>query len=64
MQDFGSRAICICYQFLEIVDLIFSVNKGYFNKITNFYIVWSKIIGVEESESVISFSKLLISFSQ
>ena len=59
MKEFGGRGILICDQFLEIVDLIFSVRKDYFNKIANFYKVWSKILGVQKSESVISFSKLL-----
>ena len=58
MQDFGGPRIWICYLFLDIVDLIFSVTKDYFNKITNFYKVWSKLSAVEESESVINFSKL------
>ena len=61
---FQSFLSVICYQFLEIVDLIFSVRKGYFNKITNFDKVWSKVVGVEEFESVISLSKLLTWFSQ
>ena len=59
MKDFRGPGIWIGYQFLEIVDLIFSVREGSFNKVTNFYEVWSKISGVDESESVISFSKLL-----
>ena len=36
-EGFRSRGNRICYRFLEITDLIFSVRKGYFNKITNFY---------------------------
>ena len=60
MKEFRGRGILICYQFLQIVDLIFSVTKGYIEKkITNFYKVWWEILGGDKSESVISFSKLL-----
>ena len=52
------------YRFVEIVDLILSVRIDYFNKITNFDKVWSKVFGVEESEYVISFSKLFTWFFQ
>jgi hypothetical protein len=37
--------------------LIFSSRVRYFEKITAFYKVWSKIFRIEESESVIDFSK-------
>ena len=58
------RRIWICYRFLEVVDLVFSVRKGYFNKITIFHKVWSNVIGVEKFESVIGFSPLLTWCSQ
>ena len=61
---FRGRAISICYRFVEITDLIFSVRNGYFNKITNFYKVWSNVFEVEEFESAIGLSKLLTWFSQ
>jgi hypothetical protein len=37
--------------------LIYSSGIGHFDKVTNFYKVWWKVSGVEESESVIGFSK-------
>ena len=63
MKDCRGGGIWICYQFVEIVDLISSVGNGYFNKITDFEKVWSKVVGVEDSESVIGLSKLLTWFS-
>ena len=37
IQNFQGPGIRVCYQFVEIVHLIFSVGKAYLNKITNFH---------------------------
>jgi hypothetical protein len=40
-----------------ITHLIFSIGKTFFEKIKFFYKTWLKVFGVEESESIVVFSK-------